>query len=125
MKKHLIILLILLILVPNKVFGASESDVLNLTVDPQKVLFDSRNLKPGDSFEEISVINNGTSNDFNYIVSSKYFSGSKEFYDKLTLSINGSNKVLFEGKLHEFEKLAPRLLKSKSREDLTFFVAVP
>lgn len=126
MKKHLIVLLILLNMVPIKVFGATESNVLNLTVDPQKVLFDNRNLKPGDSFErKISVINDGEKNDFNYIVSSQFLGGSKEFYDQLTLTINDKSKVIFEGNLHQFEKLDPRLLKSKSKEDLYFSVSVP
>jgi LPXTG-motif cell wall-anchored protein len=126
MKKHLIIILIIFILIPNKVFGATESNVLNLTVDPQKVLFDNRNLKPGDSFErKISVINNGEYNDFKYIATSKFLNGSKEFYDQLTLTIKDNSKVIFEGNLHQFEKLNPRLLKSNSKEDLYFFVSVP
>ena len=33
--------------------------------------------------------------------------------------------MIFEGNLHQFEKLDSRLLKSKSKEDLYFFVSVP
>jgi LPXTG-motif cell wall-anchored protein len=126
MKKYLLILLILLIMIPNKVFGTTESMLLNLTVDPQTVMFDNRNLKPGDSFErKISVSNESEKNDFNYIVTSKFLGGSKEFYNQLTLTIKDNSNVIFEGNLHQFEKLDPRLLKSKSKEDLYFFVSVP
>lgn len=125
MKKHLLLLLVFLLVLPGAVFGATENNMLDLSVDPQKVLFDLRNAKPGDSFErEITVLNNGKS-DFKYIVSSKFKGGSEKFFDKLTLSIKDNSKVLFEGKLHEFEKMAPRLLQSNSKEKLNFKVTIP
>ena len=40
-------LLLFLLLFPNKVLGAENQKMLDLTVNPQKVLFDVRNLKPG------------------------------------------------------------------------------
>ncbi|MBS4215971.1 LPXTG cell wall anchor domain-containing protein [Neobacillus rhizophilus] len=125
MKKHLIILLILLVMLPNQVLGATGTKVLNLTVDPQKVLFDIRNVKPGDSFpRKIAVMNKGN-NGFKYIVTNKFITGSKEFYDRLILKIEDGTKVVYEGNLKDFEKLDPRLLKSKSKEDLYFYITVP
>jgi LPXTG-motif cell wall-anchored protein len=113
------------ILLPINVLGSTGNIQLDLSVDPQKVVFDVRNLKPGDSLtREISVFNNGK-NDFRYITSSKFKNGSKEFFNQLTLRIEDNSKVIFEGKLHEFEKLAPRMLKSNSNENLYFFVNIP
>jgi LPXTG-motif cell wall-anchored protein len=125
MKKHLFIILVILITLPYSVLGATGNMVLDLTVDPQKVLFDVRNLKPGDSISrKITVFNNGE-NGFQYLVSNKFKNGSIKFFEQLTLRIEDNSKVIYEGNLHEFEKLAPRILNSKSNEDLYFLVTVP
>ncbi len=69
MKKYLLIFFIILIMLPNKALGATENGVLDLSVDPQNVLFDLRNIKPGDTIKQkITVLNNGKEN-FRYLVS--------------------------------------------------------
>jgi LPXTG-motif cell wall-anchored protein len=126
MKKiiHLFILFFL-IFTPVSVYGEINNNELDLTTNPGKVLFDLSNMKPGDSVTRNLTIGNNGNQDFNYIASSKFLSGSEIFYNKLDLTVEDKNGQIYQGKLFEFDKLAPRLLKSKQNENLTFFILMP
>jgi hypothetical protein len=116
---------LLLVIIPTQVIAESDSNVIDLTTDPVKVLFDLSNVKPGDSVYRNLVIKNDGDQDFNYLSSSKFTSGLEDFYNKLDLVIKDSNGVLYDGKLFKFNKLEPRLLKSNKTDQLLFYIKVP
>jgi len=103
----------------------SQVSEIDLSTNPGKVLFDLSNVKPGDSVTRDLVLTNNGSEDFNYILSNKFLSGDRVFYNQLDLSIEDSNGKLYEGKLHKFDKFDPRLLKSKEHENLKFHIKIP
>lgn len=126
MRKILLhITIFLLFITPLRVFGATTNSEIDLTTNPGKVLFDLTNMKPGDSVTRNLSIGNNGKQDFNYIASSKFLSGSEIFYNKLDLIVEDKNGPIYQGKLFEFENLSSRLLKSNQSENLTFFIKMP
>ena len=83
-------LLLFLLLFPNKVLGAENQKMLDLTVNPQKVLFDVRNLKPGDSIERVLVVGNNGKGSFYYRTLSGMTGGSEKLYDSLYLKVSNN-----------------------------------
>jgi LPXTG-motif cell wall-anchored protein len=121
----LILPLVFILLSPLKVYGENNSNDLDLTTNPGKVLFDLTNVKPGDSvIRDLTITNNGNK-DFKYLTSNNFISGSDLFYRKLDLKIKDNNTVLYDGKLSKFAKLEPRLLESKHNEKLIFNIQIP
>jgi LPXTG-motif cell wall-anchored protein len=126
MKKIILLSIFLfLVLPPFNTFAETNNKEIDLTTDPGKELFNINNAIPGDSFSRNLVIKNNGKQDFHYIITSKFLSGSEIFYDKLDLTVSDSNGILYKGKLFEFQKLAPRLLKSKQNENLLFHIQIP
>jgi LPXTG-motif cell wall-anchored protein len=121
----ILVTIFLLFITPIRVFGNTNTNQIDLTTNPGKVLFDLTNIKPGDSVSRNLSIGNNGNQDFNYIASSKFLSGSEIFYNKLDLIVEDKNGPIYQGKLFEFDKLAPRLLKSKQSENVTFFIKMP
>jgi LPXTG-motif cell wall-anchored protein len=124
-KMFILVTIFLLFITPIRVFGNTNTNQIDLTTNPGKVLFDLTNIKPGDSVSRNLSIGNNGNQDFNYIASSKFLSGSEIFYNKLDLIVEDKNGPIYQGKLFEFDKLAPRLLKSKQSENVTFFIKMP
>lgn len=127
MKKIILLLtLFFWVFVPVRIYGQiGNNNQIDLTTNPANVLFDLTNMKPGDSItRNLSIENNGNQ-DFNYIASSKFLSGSEIFYNKLDLIVEDKNGLIYQGKLFEFDKLSPRLLNSNQNENLTFFIKMP
>ncbi|MDF2791158.1 MAG: hypothetical protein K0S80_4260 [Neobacillus sp.] len=118
-------ILIVFLLVPEATYGEIQNNEIDLTTNPGKVLFDLTNMKPGDSVSRNLIIKNNGKQDFKYLASSKFLSGSEIFYDKLELTIKDKNGIIYQGKLFEFNKMSPRLLKNNQNENLLFFVQVP
>jgi LPXTG-motif cell wall-anchored protein len=126
MKKIIYLLTIItLIITPFRTFGATNNNEIDLTTNPSKILFDIKNVKPGDSVSRSLIIRNNGKDDFNYISSISFLSGSEIFFNKLELSITDKNGIIYEGKLFEFKKLPPRIIKSKQSENLIFFIKIP
>jgi LPXTG-motif cell wall-anchored protein len=125
--KILIFTIIFLLLVPLATSAVtSNENVINLSIEPGKVLFDLSNVKPGDSVERyFKVLNNGDK-DFNYVINNSFKSGSEKFYNELLLKIEDSQKnIIFEGKLKDFQNNNSSLLKSKAVNNLLFFIKIP
>ncbi|WHZ01423.1 TasA family protein [Neobacillus sp. YX16] len=98
---------------------------IDISTSPHTTFFSMKNLKPGDHLtKELNILNNGKQ-DFKYILSNKYFSGSEKFYKKLLLQIYDEEKILFKGELSDFNKLDPRKLFSGDSENLIFKVEIP
>jgi LPXTG-motif cell wall-anchored protein len=119
---------ILFLLVPFSTQAAvnGKENVIDLSVEPGKVLFDLSNVKPGDSVaRKFKVMNNGDQ-DFNYLINNSFKSGSEKFYNELLLKIEDSQKnIVFDGKLKDFQKTNSSLLKSKTTNELLFFIKIP
>jgi LPXTG-motif cell wall-anchored protein len=118
-------LLIFLLLFPLGASGNLNNGEIDLTTTPGKVLFDITNVKPGDSVARDLVISNNGAQDFNYITSSKFLTGSEKFYNQLDLTIEDASGVLYEGKLKDLKELEPRFLQSDQSETLQFVVKIP
>jgi LPXTG-motif cell wall-anchored protein len=125
MKFKILFIFLLLLLPAFSTHGASNQNEIDLTTNPDKVLFDISNLKPGDSIERrITVLNNGKK-DFKYIITNNFFGSSEKFYQLLYLKVLTEKKILFNGRLEEFQKLKSGYLKSHSKEDLVFLISIP
>lgn len=124
--RSLIIFLILLV-IPITVYGerVNTNEEVNLSTNPGKILFDISNVKPGDFIKRNIVIHNNGKNDFDYIITNKYKSGSDIFYKQLILKIEDSKNILYEGNLYKFNKLSQRYLKSKTNESLLLTIYIP
>jgi LPXTG-motif cell wall-anchored protein len=119
------LLLIFVLLFPLAALGDVNNGEIDLTTRPGKVLFDLSNVKPGDSVVREFVISNNGIQDFSYITSSRFLSGSEEFYNQLDLTIKDATGVLYEGKLKDLTSLDPRLLRSEHSETLLFLINIP
>ncbi|MGY3714789.1 LPXTG cell wall anchor domain-containing protein [Sutcliffiella cohnii] len=125
--KKIIILTLMLLLIPFTTFAETitQDAEVDLYIKPHKELFNLRNVKPGDRAERLLTVGNSGKQNFNYIVSNKFVSGSEKFYNELLLKVFSGKDLLYEGMLHEFSKLDPRKLASKEEEDLTFDIEIP
>lgn len=125
MKRIITFLILIVILFPIKVYSSPAPSPIDLSVNPHTVLFDLSNVKPGDWVtRNLNVSNNG-SQDFQYIISNKFLSGSNKFYRELKLTILDGKEIIFKGNLHEFSKMNARKLESNSSESINFHIEVP
>ncbi|WP_042355374.1 TasA family protein [Bacillus rubiinfantis] len=103
----------------------AETQEIDIATSPEKVLFELSNLKPGDWAERSLTINNNGKEDFNYVASSQFRDGSKKFFNELLLTISAEDKVIFDGKLKDFNKLESRVLTQNGSEKLDFKIVIP
>lgn len=126
--KILAFTIILLLLVPFSTQAAVEgnANVIDLSIEPGKVLFDLSNVKPGDSVtRKFKVMNNGNQ-DFSYIINNTFKSGSEKFYNELLLKIEDSHRnIVYDGQLKDFRRTNKSLLKSKVTDELLFLIKIP
>jgi LPXTG-motif cell wall-anchored protein len=129
MKKFSSILLIFLIIFVFSgfnVFADEGLEEIDIATSPHKIFFNINNLKPGDSATKTLIVNNNGKQDFNYLFSNRFLTGSEKFYNEILLTISDqSNTVLFNGKIKDFEKLEPRFLKTGTSENFIFSIKVP
>lgn len=108
-----------------KTSASSNTPDIDIATSPESVLFDISNLKPGDWANRTIIIENNGTEDFKYLTQGKLKQGSEKLYNELLLRISDKDKVLFDGKLKDFNKLDPRFLAKNSSEQLFFKVVVP
>lgn len=135
--RNVYILLIIILLAMGSPLPTSavsnENDAVNqvaqkeidIATSPHKIFFNLTNLKPGDRVTKILTVYNNGKQDFNYLFSNKFITGSEKFYHELLLKVTDSEKILYEGKLKDFHKLDARGLASGTEEKLTFTVEIP
>ncbi|MFJ5715173.1 LPXTG cell wall anchor domain-containing protein [Neobacillus sp. NPDC093127] len=120
---------LLLALVVNFPIGKTSAEPspreIDIATSPEKVLFDLKNLKPGDWAERKLTILNRGKQDFKYLSSSSLKEGSDLFFEELLLTISDKDHILFDGKMKDFNKLTPRLIAKNNSEQLFFKVKVP
>jgi len=102
-----------------------QSREIDITLTPEKVLFDLDNLKPGDWSERKIVITNSGTMDAKYKVSARKKSGDDLFYQALELTILGPSGELYKGALSNFENLEGSTIATGKAEELTFTIKIP
>ncbi|MEH7342882.1 LPXTG cell wall anchor domain-containing protein [Bacillus sp. JJ1532] len=104
---------------------ASTNQQPNIETKPDNYLFNVKNMSPGDwAIRNLTIQNRGES-DFTYNSESYYKAGSRKLYNEFLLKVWDSKEVLYSGKLSDFDGFEPRLLPSKSQEDIKFEVTFP
>ncbi|WP_170289689.1 LPXTG cell wall anchor domain-containing protein [Cytobacillus depressus] len=105
--------------------SAAEKKEFDIEVLPDSYAFNISKMVPGDWATRVLTIQNRGEHNFTYNTKAKFLNGSKKLYNEFLLKVWDANGILYEGKLHEFERLQPRRLQSKSQEDLKFEVKFP
>lgn len=98
---------------------------IDISTSPHKIFFAIKNSIPGDTFTEVLQVQNNGSEDFKYLFSNHFLTGSEKFYNELMLTVNDEFGELYKGKLKNFKKLDSRNLKSNNKEELTFSIYFP
>jgi LPXTG-motif cell wall-anchored protein len=98
---------------------------IDISTSPHKVFFEIKNSKPGDTFTKVIQIQNNGSQDFKYLFSNRFLTGSDRFYNELVLTVEDKFGELYKGTLKNFEKLDSRNLKSETDEEITFSIYIP
>ncbi|ANX13741.1 hypothetical protein ABE41_017160 [Fictibacillus arsenicus] len=117
--------LLLLTIIPVGSTGATKSStVLNLSLFPQKQLFNISGFAPGDWAERKLIIKNDGNTNFFYNSTIKKVSGNDLLFKQLQLKISTPNEILYEGKISEFSTKS-RFLSSFSEEILDVIIVFP
>ncbi|WP_428909045.1 TasA family protein [Niallia sp. Krafla_26] len=104
--------------------NAEEKEV-DINTNPNGYFFEVDNLKPGDWMPRyITIINDGT-RDFKYTAIVGEKKSKKGLLEELELLVEMDSKVLYEGKLIEFEGFNPRNLATGTSETMLFQVTMP
>jgi LPXTG-motif cell wall-anchored protein len=101
------------------------TEEIGIETSPHKVFFEITNVRPGDIYTKVLTIQNNGSQNFNYLFSNRFLTGSESFYNELLLKVTDQSGVLFSGKLKDFNKLNSRLLKSNKSEKLALSISIP
>lgn len=84
---------------------------------------------PGDTLSQKITINNTTSGEVEYFVSTDKVDGISdkeiELLKKLNLRISNGSKVLYEGSVYPLDKISLGSYNSKATSDITFTITVP
>jgi hypothetical protein len=105
--------------------NSKEQKEMDISISPSPVLFNLTNVKPGDKISREITISNKGKQDFRYLFSNTFLSGSEKFYNELTLKISDGKAILVEGKVKDFKKLDFRALESSSSETLQISIEIP
>lgn len=102
-----------------------ESIKVDLVTAPANLLFDVRNLKPGDVIKRTLIIENHGNVDVDYVTKANFLAGSKKLYKQLKLRVTDNQNVLYEGSLSKFNGLDKRKLTLTENDELYFYVEFP
>jgi LPXTG-motif cell wall-anchored protein len=120
------IFLIIFVFSGFNVFADEGLEEIDIATSPHKIFFNINNLKPGDSVTKTLIVYNNGKQDFNYLFSNRFLTGSEKFYNEILLTISDqSNTVLFNDKIKNLEILEPRYLKTGTSENLIFSIKIP
>ncbi|MBH9966660.1 TasA family protein [[Bacillus] enclensis] len=123
------ILIIIMILFAPGTLQAEENNNeqkdIDISVSPSPVLFNLTNVKPGDSMTRKITVKNKGNQDFQYLFTNNFLSGSEKFYNELLLVISKGKESLVEGKIKDFKKMDLRTLESSSSETFEITVEIP
>lgn len=104
--------------------GIDNKSEVDIVAAPS-ILFDIKDMAPGDIGKRTLTIKNGGKKDFNYITSVDLKSGSEKLFNNLLLTVSDNNGELYKGKLGNVNKLESRKLASLEKENLTFTLEFP
>ncbi|GGA67070.1 TasA family protein [Ornithinibacillus halotolerans] len=97
---------------------------IDISLSPSDVLFDLKNMKPGDWAPRTLTVNNKGKLDFEYQMSITN-EGDYMLFNELVLEVADGNNELWNGKLKDFNGLSNRSLKANESEDLEFTLRFP
>jgi LPXTG-motif cell wall-anchored protein len=103
----------------------TQQHEIDIATSSHKIFFNLSNLKPGDRTTKILTVFNKGKQDFNYIFSNRFLTGSEKFYNTLLLNVSDQAGELFTGKIKDFKKLDARFLATGTSEQLTFTIEIP
>jgi LPXTG-motif cell wall-anchored protein len=111
---------------PNNNVSAEEKlKEIDIATSPHNLLFNTSNLKPGDSVSKTLVVINEGKNDFYYLFSNQFLKGSEYFYNNIFLTVRDDKEVLFNDKIINFKKIESRFLRKGTSENLYFQLNIP
>ncbi len=100
-------------------------DISSTTLSNDQHLFDLENIKPGDWADRELEITNRTSHDLSYEININYLSGSEMFYEELELEIKSADKILFQDRLADFQKIDERALAAEATDTIALHLLFP
>lgn len=121
----MLILIAILFIPVSSTTANDESIKVDLVTTPANLLFDVRNLKPGDVIKRTLIIENHGNVDVDYATKANFLAGSKKLYKQLKLWVTDNESVLYEGSLSEFHELDKRKLNLTKPDELHFYVEFP
>jgi LPXTG-motif cell wall-anchored protein len=124
LKFSFILLFIVCLFIPSYQTFAADGEGL-IEIKPDRILFNTTKLAPGRSIEQVLTIQNTKEISFVYDSKAKFVNGYRPLFNELALSIWDSSKLVFDGKLSEFNGLGNRRLDSHYAEDLKFRISMP
>ncbi|MFP7297969.1 TasA family protein [Neobacillus niacini] len=116
---------VLLFQVPSMVTEASKNEgKIDISTNPS-MIFDIKNMKPGDEENSTFTILNKGDFDFKYHIKAGHESGSIQLFNNLIFSIREGDNEIFNGPFNDFNVIESRILKKKTQEPLIFSVKLP
>lgn len=125
--KVFLCLFALIFISPLKTIGIENNNIqeIDLSLSGERLLFNTGNLKPGDTIIKKLLVTNSGKRNFDYSSSAKFLSGSKKLFDQIKLKIDDRKGEIYSGKLSNFNRLDPRFLASLEVDDLIFKIELP
>jgi LPXTG-motif cell wall-anchored protein len=110
----------------NALVGAgNENKEVGLDISPNNILFNTSNMKPGDSVEKVLEVQNNGEDNFQYIVKVIKEEQNDKLYNELQLDLSRDGTIIYSGKLKDIKELKPITLKKQSEHKLLLKVALP
>lgn len=102
----------------------NAQDGVELEVDPDSVLFDVNNMKPGDwASRDVKIKNRGT-RPFMYSINVES-RGMKKLYNELQLEVFMKKRELYSGELNSFTNIKARHLAPGKQDNITVTIRFP
>lgn len=102
----------------------TNNNEIDIALEPDDVLFNVNNMKPGDWVPRTLAIKNAGLQDFTYLMTIEN-KGNDKLFNELLLEIKDEKEELYNGKLSEFVSLPKRELSATDEEELEITVRFP
>lgn len=118
------ILFFIIQIIPSIALAEIPEDQIVIDQYPQEELFQVGNTKPGDSAYRTLLIQNNNDEDILYTMQLRN-DGDQMFFNELILQITYLDKLIFDGKLKDYDGEIDRPLTAKTEEILGFELKFP
>jgi LPXTG-motif cell wall-anchored protein len=103
----------------------NEFKEVGLDISPNTILFNTSNMKPGDSVEKVLEVQNNGKEKFHYIVKVIKEEQNDKLYNELELDLFRDGTIIYSGKLNDIKELKPIILNKQNEHKLLLKVAMP